>query len=265
MLIKTLVRFSHWAASTRKLPRRFNPNLNLKRHQEPLPKHDFINFKIFTGNEILYTLKDSDKLRPSELSCALIELGLRKGAPEGNDWNSHDTVKKSVEHATWIAPQLNCLVLTTLAHAYDRLKITEPKLWAALEKHISRTIHGIEPIGMAYCFNAFIGNGSPEFYQQMIELAPIHIRYMNGRDLLNVVRGIVNRNLQADKLMEKWIYPLLIQKKKMCSPVQLQEYIDLLSQRADFTPEIKSKLEDALQYKIAKRALMDSGKVLSLS
>ena len=40
----------------------------------------------------------------------------------------------------------------------------------------------------------------------------------------------------------------------MCSAVQLEEYLSLLSKRPDFTDEKKKLIEDALEYK-KKRAL----------
>ncbi|CAG9318460.1 unnamed protein product [Blepharisma stoltei] len=263
MLSKVIARFNHWGQKRFGKKRRFNPNLNIKTPVVLPPRHDFINFKQFTGNEILYHLKDADAFRDGELSCALLELGLRKGAPEGYDWNTHENVKKAIAQATKKAPEYNCLVLTSLAHACSRLKINDQALWSALERNINRIIHSIKPIGMAYTFNSFIETGSPEFYEKLVEVAPIHIKYINGRDLLNVVRGCVKRNILAEKLFSKWIYPILLEKKKMCSPVQLEEYLQLLSKRTDFTPEIKAQLEDALQYKIAYRARMDTGQYIS--
>lgn len=45
-----------------------------------IPAHDFLNFKLMTGNEILLYLENYSDLRPSELCGALVELGKKPGA-----------------------------------------------------------------------------------------------------------------------------------------------------------------------------------------
>ena len=204
MLGKFLIRFPHWAASKRigkKL--RYNPQLNIKKPEVFPPRHDFIVFKNYTGNEILYNLKHCKELRPSELSSALLEISVRKGAPEDIDWNKHPLIQEVVNLTKKNTPQYTSRVLTSLAHAYNRLKIDDFELWNKLSKNIIRTSSTIEPIGVAYAFNAFIGKGVPEFYEKMLEIINIHIRYMNGRDLLNVVRALVANNIPADKLFTR--------------------------------------------------------------
>ena len=125
-----------------------------------------------------------------------------------------------------------------------------------LSTHIIRTSSTIEPIGMAYAFNAFIGKNNPEFYEKMLAIINNHVRYMNGRDLLNIVRSLVLSDISADTLFTKWLYPLILQKKKMCSATQLEEYLQLLSKRNDFTSEKKKLLEEALQYKIERKRIL---------
>lgn len=57
--------------------------VNLKK--KDLLKPTFIDFKIYTGNELIFVLNECSKLKPSEISSALLEIGKRKGAPKGFD------------------------------------------------------------------------------------------------------------------------------------------------------------------------------------
>lgn len=254
MFGKILQRLPHWTPA--KHPRkklRYNPQLNIKKPETFPPRHDYIVFTNYTGNEILYNLKHVAELRPSEMSSALLELGVRKGAPEGYDWNEHPMVQLTVDYARKRIPQYDSRVLTSLAHAFHRLQIRDTVLWENLGKHIIRTSSKIEPIGIAYSFDSFIGKNMPKFYADLLDIVQLHIRYMNGRDYLHIVRGLVMENIDADELFARWLYPLIIEKKKMCSAKQLEEFISLLSRRKDFTSENKVLLEEALEYKI-KRA-----------
>ncbi|OMJ81912.1 hypothetical protein SteCoe_17554 [Stentor coeruleus] len=260
MLGKLLLRFPHWAAGKhlgKKL--RYNPQLNLKAREEKLVAHDYIVFKNYTGNEILYNLQHILEFKPSELSSAILELGLRTGAPENYDWNNHPLIQQTVEHIKKRIPQYTSRVLTSLAHGLNRLGISDPVLWKSLSEHIIRTSTKIESLGISYACQAFIGKNCPEFYNHMIEIIPLHARYMNGRDFLHIVKGLVAENISAENLYERWLYPKIIEKKKMCSSKQIEEFISILDKRQDFTDEKKVLLQDALQYKKKYREMLDRG------
>ena len=86
MLGKFLLRFPHWAAHKHPGSKlRYNPQLNIKAYEQLPQNHDYIVFQKYTGNEILYALKNCNELRPGEISNALLQIGVRKGAPEGYD------------------------------------------------------------------------------------------------------------------------------------------------------------------------------------
>mmetsp|Transcript_13017 Transcript_13017/g.1991 ORF Transcript_13017/g.1991 Transcript_13017/m.1991 type:complete len:92 (-) Transcript_13017:100-375(-) len=90
--------------------------------------------------------------------------------------------------------------------------------------------------------NAFIDRGSDDFFDRAEFLLPIHIRQMHGGDLLKVARGLIKRNVQADRVFEKYLYPLVEEKKKMCRPDQLEEYIELFKSRDDVPDGLYEKL-----------------------
>ena len=247
------MRFPHWASHRHPGSKlRHNPQLNLGIRKALPSTHDYIVFKNYTGNEILYNLIHVAELRPSEISSALLEIGVRKGVPADYDWNTNELILQVVEYTKQRIPQYDSRVLTSLAHAFARLNITDRVLWKSLSTHIIRTCSTIDPNGLAYTFNAFVGKGVPEYYDKMMEKIPMHVRYMNGRDLLNVVRGLVLSDIPADNFFDTWLYPLIIEKKKMCNPKQLEEYLSLLSRRKDFTEENKKLMQEALEYKIER-------------
>ena len=262
MLSVLLRQFAHWKPHKHSKKLRYNSQLNLKKPIPLPPRHDFIDFKKYTGNEILFALKDSQELRATELSNALLQLGVRKGAPENIDWNVHPTVSIAIETAKKRIPQYPMKVLTSLALACSRLGISDPQLWELLEKHIVRTMPSMEPIGIAYCFSSFVGKGTQEFYQELLSKINIHVNYLNGRDLLNVVKGCVHEDLEAKELFEKKLYPLILQKKKMCTPDQLNEFIELLGKRSDCSEETLQSLKEAREYKLERRETLSFGGVL---
>jgi hypothetical protein len=55
---------------------------------EPIPLHDFINFKKMSGNEILLNLDNYENLRHSELVGGMISLA-NKDKKREHDWNAH--------------------------------------------------------------------------------------------------------------------------------------------------------------------------------
>lgn len=264
MLGFRLLRFPHWRPHLREGKKiRYNPQLNLK-NPRPYPAiHDFLSFKEFTGNEILFALKDAKSFRPGELPGALIELGLRKGAPEGIDWNTHPTVSIAIEEAKKRLPQSTCKLLTYYAHAANRLNITDPDFWGVLEKNIIRILPKIEPRGMANSIFALAGKGSEEFFNKMQEVLPIQIRQMHGGDLLNVVRGFDKQGIVNTALYEKWIYPQVIIKAKTSNASQISEFLQIFKKRPDCTEDTIKALEEVYNYKLEKRKRLQFGAVSS--
>lgn len=61
------------------------------------PIHDYINFKVMTGNEILLNLENHEHFAVTELLGALHELSTRT-TPKRIDWMMHPIVAKAMEH-----------------------------------------------------------------------------------------------------------------------------------------------------------------------
>ena len=214
-------------------PMLYNSELNLKIKRIPLEVHKFIVFKNYSGNEILYSLKDCYKLQPGEISSALLELGIRKGAPKGYDWNNHPCIISVLEIIKEKIPQYSCRVLTSLAHGLNRLNIKDAEIWDLLETHILRTCTSIDSPGLAYTLYAFIGRDKPELFTNLIELIPAHINHMIPRDVCNIVISISVSDSTSDRIFQKFLYPYLKENLNSFTISQIKECLKALKNRKE--------------------------------
>ena len=72
-------------------------NKRAKYQNMPVPRHDFINFKKMSGNEILLNLDNYENMRNSEIVGGLYELGKRDPGNE-HDWNYHPITYKCIKY-----------------------------------------------------------------------------------------------------------------------------------------------------------------------
>lgn len=261
MLIRTLKRYPHWKSISHGHKKYYkNPQLNLKT-PEILPKyHDNIIFKNYTGNEILYSLKHLPDLRPSEISSGLLELTYRKGLPTDYDWNTNERLLDVIQYTKSRIPQYSSRVLTTLAYDFHRMNIKDSALWEILGKNIVKYGNKIESRGLAYAWGSFIGKGQRTvFYEPSLKYLPNHLDALNGRDLLFIVRAIAKEEIDVGDLFERLLYRIILKRKKMCSPEQLEEYLELLRLRSDFSKDREDLMVDALAYKKARRQYRITG------
>ena len=73
---------------------------------QPIPIHDFMNFKNMTSNEILLNLDNVENLSVSELVGGLMELANRDKNQE-HDWNVHPISAKCLAELKEMTPRLN--------------------------------------------------------------------------------------------------------------------------------------------------------------
>lgn len=74
--------------------------------KEPIPLHDYINFKNMEGNEILLNLDNAENLRHGELVGGLCELANRDSKQEF-DWNIHPVTARCIGELKKRISQLN--------------------------------------------------------------------------------------------------------------------------------------------------------------
>ena len=85
-----------WDAQSRPLSVEMKKaNRRARVESTPTPRHDFINFKKMSGNEILLNLDNYENLSNSEIVSGLIELGKRDPGNE-HDWNFHPITYKCI-------------------------------------------------------------------------------------------------------------------------------------------------------------------------
>lgn len=73
---------------------------------QPIPIHDYMNFKEMTSNEILLNLDNVENLAPSELVGGLVELSKRDKNQE-HDWNQHPISAKCLQELKEMTPRLS--------------------------------------------------------------------------------------------------------------------------------------------------------------
>lgn len=241
-------------------PRKFLKNKELKINTPLLTPvtHSYIEFKHYTGNEIIYTLKNYKKLRPGEISSALLELGLRKGLPSDFDWNKHPCIQELKTHLIEYIPRYTCRVLTSLAHGLNRLKITDQVLWEKLAHHILRTITSIEPVGLSNCFPAFAHKNLPDFYSNMLSILPVYMSLLDTKDFMNIIQGLHTEGLDSD-LYTSEFYPFITKRVSEFSISQLNKLQEILKTRQDFTEDLAKTIKASIDEKLNTRKTISFG------
>ena len=251
------VRFPHWKGHIRKGAKlTMSPQMNLKVRAPVKKSHDFIDFRTLTGNEILYNLQNAQHFRPFEYSNSFLNLGLKKGAPAGYDWESNPFVQTALQHGKAKLPQFNCKVLTSLAHAWHRLGIKDPEAWRLIETHVLRQFTVIEPEGLARAMQAFTKVPGEKFWEKVDEMLPVYLRQFNTADFARAVEAFSTRKANPNlEMYEKFIYPHLNLKRFSMTPSMLERMIAALDGREDFTQEKRDLLTEAIvqRYENLKR------------
>lgn len=92
--------------------------------KQPIPLHDFINFKNMSGNEIILNLDNCENLRNGELISGLYELAKRDSKQE-HDWNSHPVTAKCILDLKNRLPRMNAKNVLQAALLMQNLRIID--------------------------------------------------------------------------------------------------------------------------------------------
>lgn len=123
-------------------------NRRAKVDQLAVPRHDYINFKKMSGNEILLNLDNYENLSHSELVSGLYELGKRDPGNE-HDWNFHPITYKCIKSFKERAHLFNYRHIATMPLALQSLHITDSEAWQKASKHFIRMLHKYKAHDMA--------------------------------------------------------------------------------------------------------------------
>lgn len=243
------VRFPHWKSHIRSHGKlKYNPQLNLKPSVPPSKTHDFIDFRTLTGNEVLYNLQNAQHFRPYEYSNAFLALGTKKGAPVGYEWEKNAFVQTALAEGKRKIPQFTCKVLTSLAHAWGRLGIKDPELWALLETHILRQFVTIEPRGLARSMVAFSKvQGCEHFWTKVLDMLPVYLQKFHHSDAIRVIESLANKPELPAELYAQWLFPQIKYHRFKCSPSQLERMQQAFEKRPDFSQEWRDLIKEALE------------------
>ena len=239
----------------------YNNSLQVKVKRVPIQAHQFIEFKHYSGNEILFALKDCTKFQPGELSSALLQLGLRRGLPENYDWESHPYVKLALGVIKVKIPQYSCRVLTSLAHGLNRLKVKDTDVWDALALHIARTCSAIDSTGLAHTLVAFKDKNYPKIYEDLLTILPVHVAHMSSIDLIKTVKALAHLGENSEGIFQRYLYPSVEENLKSLGIAQMTELVQALEARKDFPQELKEAIQSRIEKKYSKTKVISFGGV----
>ena len=187
---------------------------------QPTPRHDYINFKRMSGNEILLNLDNYENLSNSEIVSGLLELGKRDPGNE-HDWNYHPITYKCIRDFKERAHAFNYKHILQMAVALDRLHITDQQAWQKSAQHFLRMLHKykgrhfatmldlydkefLDKEGESYI--KFKKYNDPAFFERIVALLPMHIPFLNASELIRTLEVLVRRNLGSERLFNNYIY-----------------------------------------------------------
>lgn len=224
------------------------PRVKSRTVSQPPLRHDFINFKVMSGNEILLNMENAQYLRTSELINSLIELGKRKNQ-ENHDWEVHPYTRLVFAETKKRMGQLKAKHLSQLAYALNRLNYNNLDMWNALSAHVIRIIHKFDAKSLANFLDVFVppleealeddvvyldkeierkqksercDNG---FLQRIVTVLPIHIKDLSLEQLVRVLEVCSQRNLGNQRLYKEFLFFYV---EKRMKGFNMDQYVRIL-------------------------------------
>lgn len=207
-----------------------HPQVRNRLTELPPLRHDFINFKVMSGNEILLNLENSKYLRNSELVNALLELGKRKGQ-EKHDWEIHPYTKLAFDEVKKRIGQFTGKHLSQLCMAFDRLNYNNVDFWDKVKVEILKLLHTFNGLQLAGFLDIMVPRleddledddiiyldkeiekkqkmerADNEFLQRIINIFPIHLKDFHPNVLTRVSEVCVQRDLGDDRFFKEFLF-----------------------------------------------------------
>lgn len=218
--------------------------------KQPIPLHDYINFKNMSGNEILVNLDNNDNLRNGELISGLIELAKRDKAQEF-DWNNHAITAKCIEDLKKRLPRMNSNNVLQASLLLQGLRVVDQAAWNLVAKHALKMLHKYKASDLARFIHIFdlelygnedepleIKKAEDEFFERITGILPISIKNLNREQTVRVLEILVKRNLGSDRLFRDF---LLLQIERTVLKFTHDQYVRTLKALAD-----KQYIEDSV-------------------
>jgi hypothetical protein len=186
------------------------PKVKSQTLRQPPLRHDFIDFKSMSGNEILLNLENSQYLRNGELINALLELGKRPGQ-EKFDWEVHPYTKLALDQIRKRMAMFNKMHISQVALMLDRINYNNNDLWHSLSGEILKMIHLFSGKQLANFLDLYVPaledsledddvvyldkeiakkqkqeRCSNEFLERILRVFPIHVKDLSINKLVRV-------------------------------------------------------------------------------
>ncbi|EGR34585.1 hypothetical protein IMG5_006460 [Ichthyophthirius multifiliis] len=234
------------------IPLKFRYIYRPQKHPINVAFHDYINFKLLSGNEILLYLEQYKNLRPSELCSALIELSRREGSSD-IDWNKHEWVNQTIQHVKQMLPQYSSSVVTYIIIAIQRLKIEDDELWNKIQTQVEKCYPKFNHKAFGYCFIAFLekeNRCTEEFKNKLQELLPIHLHQMTPNHVTQCFELCIQNNLLNEYLFEQHFHMLFWRRNVWFGPENIAKMLTIYP-KLNFVDNINF-FEDAIFANIPK-------------
>jgi hypothetical protein len=220
----------------------------------PPLRHDFINFKVMSGNEILLNMENSEFLRDGELINALIELGRRDGQ-ENHDWEVHPYTKIALVEVKKRIGSFNSKHLSQAAYALNKLNINNLEYWESISSHTHRLAHTFDAASIANFFDVFVPKPSEDLQDdvvyldkeiekhqkskrcsdqvlnQLIKVLYLEVKNLSTTDLIRVCEGCSQRNLGDQSLYKEYLFFYIERRVKNFTIDQFVRILKVLGDR----------------------------------
>jgi hypothetical protein len=230
-----------------------HPQVKSRIYEQPPYRHDFINFKMMSGNEILLNLENSEFLRNSELVNALIELSKRKDQRK-HDWEIHPYTKLAFDEVKKRSGQFEPKHVSQLCHAMKRLNYNNNDFWDKMVVQVSKVIHKFSGNELADFMDLYSPDveddldddsiyldkeimkkqmrerADGEFLQRIVTIFPQYVKNLDLNRLIKVCEVCVKQNLGDDRLYSNFLFFYI--EKKIAS-VKIPQYLKILKVLGD--------------------------------
>eukprot|EP00347_Sterkiella_histriomuscorum_P012657 403367729 len=225
-------------------------NVQVRIDKEPIPLHDYINFKKMSGNEIILNLDNVLNLRNGELVSGLCELAQRDKNKEF-DWNTHPVTFRCLNELKRRATQLNHKQVIMLALLLQNLRIIDQDIWNLAATNSLKLLHKYSGSQLAQLLDLFDKDilddeGEPHalrktddtYFERIVGIIPIHIKTLRKECVTRLLEILVKKNLGSERIYRDY---LLLTVEKNIMYFNTDQYSRILRALAD-----KNYVEDSI-------------------
>lgn len=114
------------------------------------------------------------------------------------------------------------------AKTFDTLNMKDTDFWRLIERGLDRVLHKLKPhhiVNMLDLFNREPFRASPEFFNKLITVMPIHIERLSDTDLITFIKICLNQDIKNERLFKYFIYPKI---ESRGEAFNFEHYIEIL-------------------------------------